>query len=224
MAYNGRRGPNVSEYIANLNAIPSAQDIQSSQDTFNLEDDLAMFTNTNFFDFDLGVQDGDILGGGDAAQAPVASEGTDMKSLDFGLQGMEIYSCYSVYPELSPSTSAIQHLHFGSTKVSSIVSLRNCLLTPRRARYTVYPYHPIDLCFDLLSLLQHVHRFVAFRCIRVQCLQQLCIYIQLPWFKPMVKILLYHPCIWRDITCSLMNTTDLTSSNEQYRYLDYLPD
>jgi hypothetical protein len=92
MAYNGRRGPNVSEYIANLNAIPSAQDIQSSQDTFNLEDDLAMFTNTNFFDFDLVVQDGDILGGGADAPAPAASEGTDMKSMDFSLQGMESYS------------------------------------------------------------------------------------------------------------------------------------
>ncbi len=54
MAYNGRRGPNVSEYIANLNAIPSAQDLQAADAEFNLEDDLAMFTNTQFFDFDMG--------------------------------------------------------------------------------------------------------------------------------------------------------------------------
>ena len=102
MAYNGRRGPNVSEYIANLNAIPSAQDIQSAQDTFGLEDDLAMFTNTNFFDFDLGVPDADFLEGGAGVDAPGRSssgEGTDMKALDLGLQGMKIYyyatACYS---------------------------------------------------------------------------------------------------------------------------------
>ncbi|KAH8821281.1 hypothetical protein F5884DRAFT_82258 [Xylogone sp. PMI_703] len=56
--YNGRTGPNVSEYIANLNAIPPAQEA-SNQENFNLEEDLAMFTNTQFFDFDLG-QDADL--------------------------------------------------------------------------------------------------------------------------------------------------------------------
>jgi hypothetical protein len=60
MAYNGHRGPNVSEFIANLNSIPSAQDMANqNQDNFNLDDDLAMFTNTQFFDFDLG-QDADL--------------------------------------------------------------------------------------------------------------------------------------------------------------------
>ncbi len=44
----------MSEYIANLNAIPSAQDLQAADAEFNLEDDLAMFTNTQFFDFDMG--------------------------------------------------------------------------------------------------------------------------------------------------------------------------
>lgn len=59
-AYNGRRAPNVSEYIANLNAIPTAQDLANQgQDNFNLDEELAMFTNTQFFDFDLG-QDADL--------------------------------------------------------------------------------------------------------------------------------------------------------------------
>lgn len=58
MAYNGRRGPNVSEYIANLNAIPTPQELQA-QENLNFEDDLALFTNTQFFDFDLG-QDADL--------------------------------------------------------------------------------------------------------------------------------------------------------------------
>ena len=53
--YNLRRGPNVSHYLANLNAIPTAQEIEAQHnESFNLEDDLAMFTNAEFFNFDLG--------------------------------------------------------------------------------------------------------------------------------------------------------------------------
>ena len=45
----------MSQYIANLNTIPSAHDIATQQqEGFNLEDDLAIFTNAEFFDFDLG--------------------------------------------------------------------------------------------------------------------------------------------------------------------------
>lgn len=51
--YNGRRAPNVSQYIANLNTIPSAADLANQQDFAGFEDDLAMFTNTQFFDFDM---------------------------------------------------------------------------------------------------------------------------------------------------------------------------
>jgi len=53
--YNGRRGPNVSQYVANLNTIPSAQDMAArKQDPLEIENDLALFTTTEFFDFDLG--------------------------------------------------------------------------------------------------------------------------------------------------------------------------
>jgi len=52
--FTGRRAPNVSQYIANLNTIPSPHEIATQQqEGFNLEDDLAMFTNTQFFDFDM---------------------------------------------------------------------------------------------------------------------------------------------------------------------------
>lgn len=45
----------MSQYIANLNALPTAHDIASQHnDRFGLEDDLTLFTNTEFFDFDLG--------------------------------------------------------------------------------------------------------------------------------------------------------------------------
>ena len=52
--YSPRRAPNVSQYIANLNAIPSAHDLATQQqESYNIEDDLAIFTNAEFYDFDL---------------------------------------------------------------------------------------------------------------------------------------------------------------------------
>lgn len=58
--HDGQRGPNVAEFIANLNAIPTAQDLAAQQhQDFNFDDDLALFTNATFFDFDIG-QDADL--------------------------------------------------------------------------------------------------------------------------------------------------------------------
>lgn len=51
--YKGRKAPNVSQYLANLNALPSAHDVATQQqEDFNIDDDLAQFTNTSFLDFD----------------------------------------------------------------------------------------------------------------------------------------------------------------------------
>lgn len=76
----------MSEYIANLNAIPSAQEMQSNQENFNIDDDLAMFTNTQFFDFDVGngadLHTDDINFDGLGGQS-VASESMDLKPVDF---------------------------------------------------------------------------------------------------------------------------------------------
>lgn len=86
-SYSERRGPNVSEYVANLNAIPSAQDL-SNADNFNMDDELAMFTNTQFFDFDAG-QDADLHLGGfgsEGASRATAAPEKEMAPLDF-LQG-----------------------------------------------------------------------------------------------------------------------------------------
>lgn len=52
-AYNGRRAPNVSQYIANLNTIPSAAEAAAQPDFGGFEADLDLFTNTQFFDFDM---------------------------------------------------------------------------------------------------------------------------------------------------------------------------
>lgn len=48
--FNGRHGPNVSQYLRELDTISP----ESADDTFAMEADLALFTNTQFFDFDSG--------------------------------------------------------------------------------------------------------------------------------------------------------------------------
>lgn len=47
---SGRRGPNVSQYLRQLNTIND----KPIEDDFTFEDDLAMFTNTHFYDFETG--------------------------------------------------------------------------------------------------------------------------------------------------------------------------
>ena len=47
--YHGRRAPNVSQYLANLNTIPSTHDIPNE---IPIGDDLDFLTNAEFFDFD----------------------------------------------------------------------------------------------------------------------------------------------------------------------------
>lgn len=52
--YNGRRAPNFSQYLDDLNTIPSPYDqaLQQQQNTANFDEELALFTNAEFFDFD----------------------------------------------------------------------------------------------------------------------------------------------------------------------------
>lgn len=52
-SYRGRNNVNVSQFLANLNTIQPVE--EQVVDTFN-PDDLALFTNTQFFDFDIGDQ------------------------------------------------------------------------------------------------------------------------------------------------------------------------
>ena len=52
--YIGRTGPNFSQFLNSLNTMPQSnyeQDILSADD-LNIDQDLAMFTNANFTDFD----------------------------------------------------------------------------------------------------------------------------------------------------------------------------
>lgn len=54
--YNGRRAPNFSQYLDDLNTIPSSYDQNTSQqqdrELFDVDAELALFTNAEFLDFD----------------------------------------------------------------------------------------------------------------------------------------------------------------------------
>jgi hypothetical protein len=88
--YNGRRAPNFSQYIENLNTIPSEYDQvlqqqQQQQTAYNLDNELALFTNTEFFDFDkfndLGLPTFDSVD--EKPQAVNQSAHADSNFLDF---------------------------------------------------------------------------------------------------------------------------------------------
>jgi hypothetical protein len=53
-SYNGRRVPNFSQFLDDLNTIPSPYDqaLQQQDDSFNIDAELALFTNAEFLDFD----------------------------------------------------------------------------------------------------------------------------------------------------------------------------
>lgn len=52
-SYNGRRAPNFSQYLEDLNTIPSPYDQSGQQqnEPFNIDAELALFTNAEFLDF-----------------------------------------------------------------------------------------------------------------------------------------------------------------------------
>lgn len=53
--FAGRRAPNVSQYISNLNVVqPEGDDGLGNDDAYNFEADLHMFTNTDFFEYPVG--------------------------------------------------------------------------------------------------------------------------------------------------------------------------
>ncbi|MCJ1288471.1 hypothetical protein MMC26_007829 [Xylographa opegraphella] len=85
--YSARKAPNVSQYIANLNTIPSAHDTATGQDGFPLDDDLAIFTNAEFFDFDLGENYDPSLE--EPAKQGTAPKNNDTKAVDYGNDGYQ---------------------------------------------------------------------------------------------------------------------------------------
>ncbi|KAH0534141.1 hypothetical protein FGG08_007267 [Glutinoglossum americanum] len=128
-AFIGRRAPNVSQYIATLNTIPSAHDLasQQQQDSFGLEDDLALFTNTQFFDFDMGESHALVEYDPEhelrARRENAAAHKHGMKDLDF-LGGDYQFSDFSEFPNaLGDSTSGgIQTLDHPPPNLSSPIA------------------------------------------------------------------------------------------------------
>lgn len=130
MTYSARRPqPNMSEFVNQLNSIPSAQDLQNAEN-FNLDDDLAMFTNTQFFDFDLGqdVQPTEFEGPGDVDT--VAPESMDLKSMDFHLQGMLRFSLITFLYIIYKAMHCAVRLYFPSCSSSLVVVLDGSVAIP----------------------------------------------------------------------------------------------
>ncbi|KAF2279702.1 uncharacterized protein EI97DRAFT_430734 [Westerdykella ornata] len=69
--FPARRGVNVSQYIAQLNTVPSADDTFDSPPNF--EEDLALFTNSEFVNWD---------GGDNFDVAPAPAQGFNMNTFD----------------------------------------------------------------------------------------------------------------------------------------------
>ncbi|KAI4261753.1 MAG: hypothetical protein L6R42_003051 [Xanthoria sp. 1 TBL-2021] len=102
--YSGRKGPNVSQYLSNLNSIPSDQELSTQQsDGFDFTNDLAAFTNAEFFDFDQGEHAFDPAvdyshpDGLDPANPVAVLNGMKPADLDFTFQPLD--------PFFNPDTS-----------------------------------------------------------------------------------------------------------------------
>ncbi|KAJ5176364.1 uncharacterized protein N7482_002241 [Penicillium canariense] len=126
--FNGRRAPNFSEYLDDLNAIPSPYDEavqqRQQQNAFNLDEELALFTNTEFFDFDkfndlsLPTFDSVEKTSPVEAIAEQSTQNADMKFLDFlndGLGNMPEYQ-----HELNPVNASVPVQNASYSRVPSV--------------------------------------------------------------------------------------------------------
>ncbi|KAK0313531.1 hypothetical protein LTR01_001787 [Friedmanniomyces endolithicus] len=103
MAYQARRAPNVSAYLANLNAIPSTPDLAGQADFALADDGLDFLTNAEFFDFDGGFDD--------VSAFPTETSGPEVSSLQKG--GAEVsvkapqyqFSAFQTYAPPAPTTN-----------------------------------------------------------------------------------------------------------------------
>ena len=109
--YKSRKAPNVSAFLANLNTLPSAHEVATQhqqQDDFNIEDELAQFTNTEFLDFDAGELPMPEYDPGleDKARRDIAAANNKIsgKAMDL-VTGM--YPSYTSIPSSTASTTSI---------------------------------------------------------------------------------------------------------------------
>lgn len=110
--YSGRHGPNVSQYLRDLNTISPQADILE-ESSLNFEEDLNIFTNTQFFDIDSGQNT-------DFQAQPAKPEG---KAPHSGTTSEDVSAAPSVIGEMpnldfmsgESTASTIFPLHFIST-------------------------------------------------------------------------------------------------------------
>jgi hypothetical protein len=124
-AYNGRRGPNVSQFLQNLNTI-SPQDT-TGDDNFT-EDALALFTTGEFFDLDSG-QSTNFHSQTVENVKPVAEDVTsatptmnNVPNLDFGESRffcLFLFLLHSLSLSLSPS-SCSYHFRYVVQRLSTL--------------------------------------------------------------------------------------------------------
>jgi len=115
-ALNRRKGPNVSQYLAGLNTINNAP----SDDSL-AQDDLSLFANTEWFDFDMGDN-----AGGVSAPAVFDANHTERKqnlqdpstNFDF-LSGMPLFRRLLLLPFFISSVSISLRLYGCSNSRSS---------------------------------------------------------------------------------------------------------
>lgn len=124
-AYRGRTGPNVSEFLNNLNTLGYEPERFASND-LNLTDDLAMFTNTDFTDFDI----------------PPLSE-NDGLNFDLEASSSTQPTYYSQYntpiQPLPPATGFPVHSTQYATTVTSPASVQNTSSLHRQAETVPSP-------------------------------------------------------------------------------------
>lgn len=106
--YQPRKGSNVSQYIANLNTMPSAHDVATQQEeqNFNIDEELAQFTNTDFFDYDPADFLDQSIPDLNPAQGEHARSDNASTNDKIGAKGMHFVTGMPIstdlYPELYP--------------------------------------------------------------------------------------------------------------------------
>jgi hypothetical protein len=145
-SYTGRSGVNVSQYLANLNTIPSPQEVPVEPQS--CDEDFSLFTNPDFFEFnDDGVTktvlsaplpDFDL----DASSQADGANGSEPK-LDFNLNGkwLAVFVSTCISSRLAPRL-ALFRCCSTSNPSRPIVARQGYLQTPPNALHrTVYPTH-----------------------------------------------------------------------------------
>jgi len=93
MSSSGRRGPNFSQYLNDLNTIPSPYDQdmqkQEQQDLFDAE--LALFTNAEFLEFDtVGDLSGNVSANFDTLEEGLSRSDSSVLSGGQGVKYMDM--------------------------------------------------------------------------------------------------------------------------------------